>query len=258
MPVKNAKLGIHSHSQKKEQVHYVSNYNRQNNPYSVTFNPGWKNHPNLSWNSQNVMKPPPRFSPLDNKSSPEEALIQLAKYTNKFMTETKTNIQNQVAVTHNLETQVGEMANILLERQQDNLPSNTELNPKKHCNAIILRNEKELDSLLKSKKSEKEDKEVNFSPPRPIIEQTKDLTKGQLVLPKNPSLVKVSFHQRLQKINMDRKFLDVFKKLHINIPFADALSQMPSYEKFMKWVLSNKKKLKDYEMVTLNEELPPN
>lgn len=34
----------------------------------------------------------------------------------------------------------------------------------------------------------------------------------------------------------------------------DALTQMPSYVKFMKWVLSNKKKLKDCEMVTLNEE----
>ena len=56
---------------------------------------------------------------------------------------------------------------------------------------------------------------------------------------------------------MDRQFsqfLDVFKKLHINIPFKDALSQMPSYAKFMKWVLSNKKKLKDYEMVMLNKE----
>lgn len=29
---------------------------------------------------------------------------------------------------------------------------------------------------------------------------------------------------------------------------------MPSYAKFMKWVLSNKKKLKDFETVTLNEE----
>jgi len=30
------------------------------------------------------------------------------------------------------------------------------------------------------------------------------------------------------------KFLDVLKKLHFNIPFTDALSQMPSYAKFLK------------------------
>lgn len=39
-----------------EQVQYVKNYNRQqNNPYSITFSPGWCNHPNLSWrNNQNI------------------------------------------------------------------------------------------------------------------------------------------------------------------------------------------------------------
>ena len=42
------------------------------------------------------MKPPPGFSPSDNKLSLEEALIQLANNTNQFMTETKTNFQNQV------------------------------------------------------------------------------------------------------------------------------------------------------------------
>lgn len=46
----------------------------------------------------------------------------------------------------------------------------------------------------------------------------------------------------------------MFKKLHINIPFAEALEQMPSYVKFMKEILSKKRKLGDYEMVALTEE----
>lgn len=46
----------------------------------------------------------------------------------------------------------------------------------------------------------------------------------------------------------------MFKKLHINIPFADALAQMPSYAKFMKDILSNKRKLEDHETVMLTEE----
>ena len=50
------------------------------------------------------------------------------------------------------------------------------------------------------------------------------------------------------------KFMDIFKKLHINIPFAEALKQMPGYVKFMKDVLSKKRKLGDYETVTLLEE----
>ena len=73
------------------QPHYVLNNNHQNNLYSVTFNPGWKNCPNLSWTNQNMMKPPSEFSPSNNKSSLELALIQLANNKNKFMTKTKTN-----------------------------------------------------------------------------------------------------------------------------------------------------------------------
>ena len=48
--------------------------------------------------------------------------------------------------------------------------------------------------------------------------------------------------------------MDVFKKLHINIPFADAREQMPSYVKFMKDILSQKRRLVDFEIVNLHEE----
>ncbi|KAH9770116.1 hypothetical protein KPL71_012262 [Citrus sinensis] len=40
-------------------VNYVGNFNRQpqNNPYSKTYNPSWKQHPNFSWSSQNRNAP---------------------------------------------------------------------------------------------------------------------------------------------------------------------------------------------------------
>src|SRR5262249_15760907 len=47
---------------------------------------------------------------------------------------------------------------------------------------------------------------------------------------------------------------DLFKQLHINFPFIDALTQMPNYAKFLKEILSNKRKLEDISTVTLNEE----
>ena len=48
--------------------------------------------------------------------------------------------------------------------------------------------------------------------------------------------------------------MEVFKKLHINIPFVDALEQMPSYVKFMKDILSKKIILSDFETMNLTEE----
>ena len=47
------------------------------------------------------------------------------------------------------------------------------------------------------------------------------------------------------------KFLDLFKQLHINIPFVEALSQMPKYAKFLKDPLSNKWKLEDVSTVEI-------
>ena len=48
--------------------------------------------------------------------------------------------------------------------------------------------------------------------------------------------------------------MEVFKKLHINIPFADALEHMPSYIKFMKDIFSRKRRLSEFETVNLTEE----
>ncbi|XP_074327699.1 uncharacterized protein LOC141665610 [Apium graveolens] len=48
--------------------------------------------------------------------------------------------------------------------------------------------------------------------------------------------------------------MDVFKKLSINIPFEKALEQMPSYVKFIKDILSRKRRLEEFEIVSLTEE----
>ena len=69
--------------------------------------------------------------------------------------------------------------------------------------------------------------------------------------------VPILYAQRLKKNKLDKqftKFMDVFKKLHINIPFVDALEQMPSYVKFMKDILSKKRRLSDFKIVNLTEE----
>ncbi|XP_073158946.1 uncharacterized protein [Henckelia pumila] len=53
------------------------------------------------------------------------------------------------------------------------------------------------------------------------------------------------------------KFLEVFKKLNINITFADALMQMPSYSKFLKEILSNKRNLEENAMISARINLMP-
>ena len=67
----------------------------------------------------------------------------------------------------------------------------------------------------------------------------------------------IPYPQRLKKNKLDKqfaKFMEVFKKLHINIPFADTLEQMPSYVKFMKDILSKKRRLSNFKTVNLTKE----
>ena len=53
------------------------------------------------------------------------------------------------------------------------------------------------------------------------------------------------FSQRLQKEKIKEqfsRFLDMFKKIEINIPFAEALDQMHNYVKFLKDILSKRRR----------------
>ena len=62
------------------------------------------------------------------------------------------------------------------------------------------------------------------------------------------------FPQRLQKARREdqfSKFLEIFKKIEINIPFVEAINQMPNYAKFLKEILSKKKKNVEEGIVSL-------
>ncbi|XP_057760482.1 uncharacterized protein LOC130980859 [Arachis stenosperma] len=76
------------------------------------------------------------------------------------------------------------------------------------------------------------------------------------------------YPQKLQKEIKDQqfpKFLEVFKKLEINIPLAEALEQMPLYAKFLKELINKKKSWNEKETViptqecsvVIQEGLPP-
>ncbi|KAL8556829.1 hypothetical protein ACS0TY_004338 [Phlomoides rotata] len=68
---------------------------------------------------------------------------------------------------------------------------------------------------------------------------------------------RVPFPQRFVKKKLDEnfaKFLEVFKKLHINIPFYDALKKIPNYAKFLKDLISKRRRIEEPETVKLTME----
>ncbi|GJV20949.1 hypothetical protein Tco_1369969 [Tanacetum coccineum] len=66
----------------------------------------------------------------------------------------------------------------------------------------------------------------------------------------------IPFPKRLRKENEEAQqqiFLEKLKQLHVNIPFIEALIQMPKYAKYLKSLLTNKSRLEAACMVTMNE-----
>ena len=49
------------------------------------------------------------------------------------------------------------------------------------------------------------------------------------------------------------KFLNTFKKLELNISFAEALIEMPTYAKYLKDIITNKRRWDDNQTVELTE-----
>ncbi|XP_062100554.1 uncharacterized protein LOC133806472 [Humulus lupulus] len=138
-------------------------------------------------------------------------------------------IQRQAASLGNLETQLGKLANELRNRPQGTLPSDTE-NPRKdgkeHCKAVTLRSA--IAAAIPPQNSS--GKPISKLPP--------------------------PFPQRFQKQQQDsqfRRFLDVLKQLHTNIPLVEALEQMPNYVRFLKDILTKKRRLGEFETMALTE-----
>ena len=184
----------------------------------------------------------------------------------------KSNTQNFQANTNaslkNLETQVGQLASTLQNKNKDAFLSDTQKNPR-DCMAVQLRSDKELSNNITEKKEkteQEEEEETGRKNRRSSSELTvKTENKVQTERPgenreqKQKEKVQaytpaVPFLQRLQKAKKEEqfsKFLKMFKKIEINIPFADAITQMPNYAQFLKDILSKKKKIVDEGVVSL-------
>ena len=252
-----------SNTQQFEDANFVANGFR-NNSYSNTYNPGWRQHPNFSWsNNQQGQRPPMRYqqgqghlSPLGFQRPPppsEKKDPNLEEVMKNWMSMAETRLQNYEASMHNLETQIGQLANLVADRAQGSLPSNTERNPREHVKAVTLRSGKTFQDVEMKEKEQVDEEEPmkakeHDKQPDPPSQQKPE------VVPYKP---RIPYPRRLQQEKMEKqygKFLEIFKKLHINIPFAEALAQMPKYAKFLKELLSNKEKLEDVATVALNEE----
>ncbi|CAJ2662794.1 unnamed protein product [Trifolium pratense] len=303
--------GMCSLEAESEEANYAGGY-QKNNPYSNTYNPGWKDHPNLQWGNQGSSSQGNSQNPPARKPSPLEETI------NKFMQMTQSNFEamrasqetsnrNHEASIRNLETQIGQISKQVVAQSSGGFAGNTLDNPKNEsCKAIELRsrvvpsvvdtkreNKKKVEVENKSEgegevenewlivdevevENERVEEEKNENGVKgtsegevekkeklidegSILRKTKkqileDCGKEQVI----PPYVKLPYPHLKKKKDKEegqfKKFMEMFTKLQVNVPFGEALEQMPVYAKFMKDLLSGKRKLKDDENIALSEE----
>ncbi|KAI3807730.1 hypothetical protein L1987_23664 [Smallanthus sonchifolius] len=251
-----------------EQVEFIGTNRLQNNPYSNTYNHGWRNHPNFSWKDKNNQgqsgfgqqqqqfqkRPPQNYqscqqfqgtSKPSNGLSLEDAVTKL------------------ISTTESQALLAGQIAKLLSERQPGCLPSNTETNPKVNVSAITLRNSKVYpEPPIPEEEVQSTRREIFTGVPLrpPTIETTTQESQSKVTPPPAPvdtppkDPTKRTFHShipypgRLVKQKTDEqyeKFNKLLSQIHVNLPFLDIIQQMPKYGHFLKDFLTNKRNMEE-------------
>ncbi|CAN6691744.1 unnamed protein product [Malus baccata var. baccata] len=157
-------------------IGFQSQNQPRHDPYSNTYNPGWRDHPNFQWREPQQSQPqggfrqqPPGF--YTKPYAPTQALPQPAQTTSgnaldndtliKLLTTLTQGQENQNKMVDQLDKQMGQIAEVVGQiRDQGKLPSSTIPNLKggfESAKAITLRSGKEVGAGSSSKTGHKED-----------------------------------------------------------------------------------------------------
>ncbi|XP_042012112.1 uncharacterized protein LOC121760521 [Salvia splendens] len=186
---------------------------------------------------------------------------------NQRMEKVESDVQGMATHLKNIGIQINQISQtVSANTQPGKFPSNTIINPK-DCKAIHLRSgtsyegppmaSENEDRVAEKKAEEKELVEENETVH--ISTPPKENTAIHSPTPPtahSPAEVRIPYPQRVQKKKTDAQFsmfLDIFRKVNLNIPLVEALQEMHTYAKLLKDVLSKKKRWTDYETVNISE-----
>jgi hypothetical protein len=277
---------------KMEQVNAFNNFQKPSSgPYSKTYNPGWRNHPNFSWkqnqpttnqggvpHAQNHYPPgfsapyqnhgctvPPASSssyqaPASSTQSLEETMKEFMKITGQSISDVRHATMVNTQAIAKIETQIGQIASHLGEREKEKFPSQPMPNPK----ALTIENSsnsahghEQVKSIVTLRSGRQVDNKVGQEEEDHVEPQGKESggDKGEeaepsraiptVEEPQRSFVPKAPFPKRLRAPKKNAQFaeiLEVFKQVQINIPFLDAIQQVPSYAKFLKDLVTVKRK----------------
>ncbi|XP_026450650.1 uncharacterized protein LOC113350738 [Papaver somniferum] len=174
-----------------------------------------------------------------------------------------------------LELKIGQICDALNDREKGKFPSHPEQNPKgtfqagtSSCNetahaVTTLRSGKVVDNNVSMpEKSESEsDSSLHTMPQKTSIVEnesehvckSKNSTDVNVSLPTN--VLVAPFPQRLVQQKKGTHYNEMFKRVNINIPFLEAIKQIPTYAKFLKDLCTQKRKRNVHKRAFLVEQI---
>ncbi|CAN6712666.1 unnamed protein product [Malus baccata var. baccata] len=228
-------------------VGFGQQYQQRNDPFSNTYNPGWRDHPNFKWREpqqrqqqSTFRQQPPGF--YQKPFAPNQTQIQSAptnsgtSFDNDTILELLTTLsqgqenqtkafQNQDKRVDHLEKQIGQIAEFVGQfRDQGRLPSSIIANPKggfKTAKAITLRSGKQVGTEPQaSKSSQKEDEKLLFEEEP----QTSPTARMEQPLPQ-PSCISNPYNSAKVSSNPNSS-----SSIPRNVPFPSRLRQSKKEE----------------------------
>ncbi|KAK8999708.1 hypothetical protein V6N11_065205 [Hibiscus sabdariffa] len=169
--------------------------------------------------------------------------------TDAFMDRTEMKLQNHDATLKSLETQVGQISHILNSRPIGGFPSDTEV-----AKGATHEQCKATDTPVEAEEPAKVSEDLS-NPHTTTGESSAESSHTHTGKPEE-SRPPPPFPQRLKKQKQDyqfQKFFDILKQVHINLPLVEALQQMPNYAKFLKDMVTRKKRIEEFETVAATE-----
>ncbi|XP_056686820.1 uncharacterized protein [Spinacia oleracea] len=168
-----------------------------------------------------------------------------------FMTQVNQKFDSMATHNKMLETQIAQLSSSNASRVPGSLPPQGVSPGETHqANAIVTRSGKNLVNSTTKSPTQGESEPIDES--EPIVDTT--IFQREYVVP--PYKPKLPFPSGFAGANLDdqfAKFQEVLKNLYVNIPFAEALRQMPTYAKFLKEILTKKRVVDVVETITLPE-----
>ncbi|KAK8662704.1 hypothetical protein V6N13_024595 [Hibiscus sabdariffa] len=246
---------------------------------------GFQNQPRQN-PQQNLPRPefqqPTEYKTLE--STLTQFMVQTSAYmartdrfiqkTDAFMDRTEMKLQNHDATLKSLETQVGQISQILNTRPIGGFPSDTEVAKgatHEQCKAITTRSGKILEPTTKQMGTAANPSAATDTPAEaesPAMadkdhedphtttgESSAESSHNHIVKPEE-SRPPPPFQQRLKKQKQDyqfKKFFHILKQVHINLPLVEALQQMPNYAKFLKDMVTRKRRIEEFETAAATE-----